>query len=171
MRPPFPWPCNQRSLPQHGNQIMAMSCCQVPMNIMGWLVMRPPILLARSCFIIFLWVPLVSYRESFYCLLGDPWVRHLQVLFPMDFIFCQLLLPHEPLATSSHKTRCTLEGHPNGQTRVNGMDERDIRWKSDKMVGADDASANPPWWLTKTHEYQLAKLPHQSPQQWSSGLV
>jgi hypothetical protein len=33
------------------------------------------------------------------------------------------------------------------------MDERDIRWKSDKMVGADDGSANPSWWLTKTHEY------------------
>jgi hypothetical protein len=45
------------------------------------------------------------------------------------------------------------------------MDEKDIRWKSDKMVGADDGSANPPWWLTKTHEYHLAKLPHQSPQQ------
>jgi hypothetical protein len=45
------------------------------MNIMGRLVMRPPILLVRSCifyFIIFLRVPLVSYREAFYCLLGDP---------------------------------------------------------------------------------------------------
>jgi hypothetical protein len=51
------------------------------------------------------------------------------------------------------------------------MDERGIRCKYDKMVGADDGSANPPWWLTKTHEYQLAKLPNQSPQQWSSGLV
>jgi hypothetical protein len=37
-------------------------------------VMRPPILLVRSCFffIIFLRVPLVSYREGFYYLLGDP---------------------------------------------------------------------------------------------------
>jgi hypothetical protein len=43
------------------------------------------------------------------------------------------------------------------------MDERDIRWKSDKMVGADDGSANPPWWLTKTHEYRLAKLPINHP--------
>ena len=44
------------------------------MNIMGRLVMRPPILLVRSCFIIiiFLRVPLVSYREAFYCRLGDP---------------------------------------------------------------------------------------------------
>jgi hypothetical protein len=33
----------------------------------------------------------------------------------------------------------------------------------------NDGSANPPWWLTKTHEYKLAKSPHQSPQQWSSG--
>jgi hypothetical protein len=39
------------------------------------------------------------------------------------------------------------------------------------MVGADDGSANPPWWLIKTHEYQLPKSPHQLPQQWSSGLV
>jgi hypothetical protein len=72
MRPPFPWPCNQRSLPWHGDQMMAMSYCWIPMNIMGRLVMRPPILLVRSCFIIFLRVPLVSYREAFYCLLGDP---------------------------------------------------------------------------------------------------
>jgi flagellar basal body L-ring protein FlgH len=35
----------------------------------------------------------------------------------MAFIFYQLLLPPGPLAPSSHKTRCTLEGHPNGQTR------------------------------------------------------
>jgi hypothetical protein len=42
------------------------------MNIMGRLVMRPPILLVRSCFVIFLRVPLVSYREAFYCLLEDP---------------------------------------------------------------------------------------------------
>jgi hypothetical protein len=34
------------------------------MNIMGRLVMRPPILLVRSCFIIFLRVPFVSYREA-----------------------------------------------------------------------------------------------------------
>ena len=44
-------------------------------------------------------------------------------------------------------------------------------YKSDKMVGADDGSTNPLWWLTKTHEYQLAKLTHQSPQKWSRGLV
>jgi hypothetical protein len=72
MRPPFPWPCNQRSLPWRGDQIVAMTYCWIPMNIMGWLVMRPPILLVRSCFIIFLRVPLVSYREAFYYLLGDP---------------------------------------------------------------------------------------------------
>jgi hypothetical protein len=52
-----------------------------------------------------------------------------------------------------------------------GMDERGIRCRHDKMVGADDGSANPLWWLTKTHDYQLAKSPHQSPEQWSSGLV
>jgi hypothetical protein len=72
MRPPFPWPCNQRSLPWRGDQIMAMSYRWIPMNIMGRLVMRPPILLVRSCFIIFLRVPSVSCREAFYCLLGDP---------------------------------------------------------------------------------------------------
>jgi hypothetical protein len=47
------------------------------MNIMGRLVMRPLILLVRSCFIIFLRVPFVSYREAFYYLLGDPWAKHL----------------------------------------------------------------------------------------------
>jgi hypothetical protein len=47
------------------------------MNIMGRLVMRPPILLVRSCFIIFLRVPFVSYRKAFYYLLGDPWVNEM----------------------------------------------------------------------------------------------
>jgi hypothetical protein len=42
------------------------------MNIMGRLMMIPPILLVRSCFINFLRVPLVSYRDAFYFLLGDP---------------------------------------------------------------------------------------------------
>ena len=90
---------------------------------MGRLVMRPPILLVRSCFffIIFLRVPLVSYRQAFYCLLGDPLGEaSLGFHFFMDFIFYQLLLPPGPLAPSSHKTRCTLEGHPNGQTRGMG---------------------------------------------------
>jgi hypothetical protein len=27
MRPPFPWPCSQESLPWCGNQLMAMSYC------------------------------------------------------------------------------------------------------------------------------------------------
>jgi hypothetical protein len=27
MRLPFPWPCNQESLPWHGNQLVAMSYC------------------------------------------------------------------------------------------------------------------------------------------------
>jgi hypothetical protein len=27
MRPPFPWPCNQESLPWRGNQLVAMSYC------------------------------------------------------------------------------------------------------------------------------------------------
>jgi hypothetical protein len=35
-------------------------------------MMRPPILLVRSCFIIFRRVPSVSYREALYCLLEDP---------------------------------------------------------------------------------------------------
>ena len=79
------------------------------MNIMGQLVMRPPILLVRSCFIIiFLRVPLVSYQEAFYCLLGDPLGKaSLGFNFPMAFIFYQLLLPPRPLAPSSHETRCT----------------------------------------------------------------
>jgi hypothetical protein len=46
-----------------------------------------------------------------------------------------------------------------------------LRRKSDNMVGVDDGSANPPLVANQNHEYQLAKLPHQLPQQWSSRLV
>ena len=80
------------------------------MNIMGRLVMRPPILLVRSCiylFIIFLG-SLSFLWEAFYCLLGDPLGEaSLGFNFPMAFIFYQLLLPPGSLAPSSHKTRCT----------------------------------------------------------------
>jgi hypothetical protein len=145
------------------------------MNIMGRLVMRPPILLVRSCiylFIIFLGSLSFLSRGFFCCLLGDPLGEaSLGFHFSMAFIFYQLLLPPGPLTPSSHKTRCTPDGHPNGQTRGMGWMSGFLRCKNDNMRGADDGSANPLWWLTKTHEYQLAKLPHQLPQQWSSGLV
>jgi hypothetical protein len=72
------------------------------MNIMGQLVMRPPILLVRSCFINFLRVPLVSYGEAFYCLLGDPLGEASLGFISYGFY----LLPPRPLAPSSHETKC-----------------------------------------------------------------
>jgi hypothetical protein len=144
------------------------------MNIMGRLVMRPPILLVRSCIYLFhFFLGSLSFLSRGFLLpsRGSPGRSISRFSFPMAFIFYQLLLPPGPLAPSSHKTRCTLDGHPNGQTRGMGWMSGVLRCKSDNMVGADDGSANPPWWLTKTHEYQLAKLPHQLPQQWSSRLV
>jgi hypothetical protein len=45
---------------------------------------------------------------------GSPGRSISRFSFPMAFIFYQLLLPPGPLAPSSHKTRCTLDGHPNG---------------------------------------------------------
>ena len=97
------------------------------MNIMGRLVMRPCIYLFH-----FSWGPLVSYREAFYCLLGDPLGEaSLGFHFPMAFIFYQLLLPPGPLAPSSHKTRCTLDGLPNGQTRGTGWMSGVLRCKSE----------------------------------------
>jgi hypothetical protein len=51
----------------------------------------------------------------------------------------------------------------------NGIDEREIRWKSGGMMGADDGSSEIPQWQTKTYGYGLARAPSQSPQAWSSG--
>jgi hypothetical protein len=70
----------------------------------------------------------------------------------MAFIFYQLLLPPGPLAPSSHKTKC----NPHKVILMAGLGEWDRcagdKMKNDRMVGADDGSANPLWWLTKTHE-------------------
>jgi hypothetical protein len=76
------------------------------MNIMGRLVMRPPILLVRSCFIIFLRVPLVSYREAFYCLLGDPLGEASLGFISYGFYLLLAAFTPWPLAPSSHKTKC-----------------------------------------------------------------
>jgi hypothetical protein len=51
------------------------------MNIIGWLMMRPPILLARSCFCYFSSGPSCFLLRGFLLLLGDPWARHLEVSF------------------------------------------------------------------------------------------
>jgi hypothetical protein len=123
MRPPFLWPCNQRSLPWFGDQIVAMSYRLIPMIIMGRLVMRPPILLVRSCIYLFhFFLGSLTFLSRGFLLpsRGSPGRSISRFYFPMAFIFYQLLLPPGPLAPSSHKTRCTLEGHPNGQTRGKG---------------------------------------------------
>jgi hypothetical protein len=137
MRPPFPWPCNQRSLPWRGDQIVAMSYCWIPMNIMGQLVMRPPILLVRSCFIIFLRVPSVSYREAFYCLLGDPLGKASLGFISYGFYLLPASFPPGPLAPSSHKTKC----NPKKVILMAGLGEWDRcagdRMKNDRMVGAE----------------------------------
>jgi hypothetical protein len=78
---------------------------------------------------------------------GSPGRSISRFSFPMAFIFYQLLLPPGPLAPSSHKTRCTPDGPPKGQTRGMGWMSGVLRCKSDSMKGADDGSANPLWWL------------------------
>src|ERR1700722_17435996 len=93
------------------------------MNIMGRLVMRPPILLVSSCIYLFhFFLGSLSFLSRGFLLpsRGSPGRSISRFYFPMAFIFYQLLLPPGPLAPSSHKTRCTLEGHPNGQTRGMG---------------------------------------------------
>jgi hypothetical protein len=127
MRPPFLWPCNQRSLPWFGDQMWQCHTAKYSMNIMGRLVMRPPILLVRSCIYLFhFFLGSLSFLSRGFLLpsRGSPGRSISRFYFPMAFIFYQLLLPPRPLAPSSHKTRCTLEGHPNGQTRGMGWMSR-----------------------------------------------
>jgi hypothetical protein len=76
---------------------------------------------------------------------GSPGRSISRFSFPMAFIFYQLLLPPGPLAPSSHKTRCTPDSPPKGQTRGMGWMSGVLRCKSDSMKGADDGSANPLW--------------------------
>jgi hypothetical protein len=49
------------------------------MDLIGWLVIRPPI--PQLGLDLFFTSPSVSCGEAFYCFLGDPWAKHLEVLF------------------------------------------------------------------------------------------
>ena len=54
MRPPFSWLCHQEPLPWRGDKLLVVSYRYMPMDLIGWLVMRPPIL----------WLGLVFYYFS-----------------------------------------------------------------------------------------------------------
>jgi hypothetical protein len=44
MRPPFSWLCHQETLPWCGDHLLIVSYLYMPMDLIGWIVMRPPIL-------------------------------------------------------------------------------------------------------------------------------
>jgi hypothetical protein len=144
------------------------------MNIMGRLVMRPPILLVRSCILFiyhFLRVPQFLMRGFLLPSRGSPGRSISRFSFSYGFYLLPAAFTSWAFSPFFPQDKMYPDGPPNGQTRGMGWMSGVLGCKSDTMKGADDGSANPLWWLTKTHEYQLAKPPHQSPQQWSSGLV
>ena len=59
--------------------------------------------------------------------------------------FTNLLLPSGPLAPSSHEVRCS-RGNRSTQSldKGNGISEREIKWKSGVMMGADDGFQKSP---------------------------
>ena len=102
MRPPFSWLYHQEPLPWCGDQLngsVILRHAYGPNRLARDETPYPP---TKSWFYYFMG-PSVSCWEAFYCFLGDPWAKHLKVLFIWLFLFCQLLLPSGPLAPSSHK--------------------------------------------------------------------
>jgi hypothetical protein len=59
--------------------------------------------------------------------------------------FTNLLLPSEPLAPSSHEIRCNPENRSTQcPDKWNGISEREIKWNSGAMMGADDGFSEIP---------------------------
>jgi hypothetical protein len=82
---------------------MVVSYRYMPMDLIGWLMMRPPILQSGLDLII-LWVPLFLAEKPFIAFSGS--LGEASEGFNLfDFIFCQQLVPYGPLAPSSHKVR------------------------------------------------------------------
>jgi hypothetical protein len=74
------------------------------MDLIGWLVMRPPILQLGLDFIIF-YGSLCFLLRSLLFLSRGSLGEASEGFILLDFIFFQLLLPSGPLAPSSHKVR------------------------------------------------------------------
>ena len=134
MRPPFSWLCHQEPLPWHGDQLLVVSYCYMPMDLIGWLVMRPTIL-QLGLDLLFFMGPFVSCWESFYFFLGDSWVKHLNVSFfgfyllPATFTLWAFspFFPQGKLQPLDiWPTQCT--------DQCNGMDERE-KMESGKYGG------------------------------------
>jgi hypothetical protein len=113
MRPPFSWLCHQKPLPWRGDQLLVVSYRYMPMDLIGWLMMRRFLFLSRG-----------SLDEAS------------QGFILLDFIFFQLLLPSGPLAPCSLKVRNNpyIFGQLNAQTSVIGWMRRK-KMKSGKYGG------------------------------------
>jgi hypothetical protein len=83
---------------------MVVSYRYMPMDLIGWLVMRPPILQLGLEFIYFMG-PSFFLLRSLLFLSRDPLGEASEGFVLLDFIFFQLLLPSGPLSPSSHKAR------------------------------------------------------------------
>jgi hypothetical protein len=96
------------------------------MDLIGWLVMRPPILQLGLEFIYFMG-PSFFLLRSLLLLSRGSLGEASEGFLLLAFIFCQLLLPSGPLAPSSHKARynpLTSLENPMPEP-MQGMDERE----------------------------------------------
>jgi hypothetical protein len=128
MRPPFSWLCHQGPLPWRGDQLLVVSYRYMPMDLIGWLMMRPPIL-QLGLDLLFFHGSLCFLLRSFLLLSRGSLGEASQGVILLVLIFCQLLLPSGPLAPSSHKVRYNpyIFGQPNARINVKG-------WMSGKKM-------------------------------------
>ena len=68
---PFFWQCHQEPLPWFGDQIYGSVIPLHAHGLIGWLLMRPPIL-QLGFVLLFLWVPLILAEKLFTAFLGIP---------------------------------------------------------------------------------------------------
>jgi hypothetical protein len=90
------------------------------MNIMGWLVMRPPSSWLGLVLSFFFGSLLFLVERLFIAFSGIPGRGISRFYFFMAFISYQLLLPPGPLSPSSHGGVTPQTGHPNVRTRGMG---------------------------------------------------
>ena len=127
MRPPFSWICHQDPLPLHGDQQLVVSYRYMPMDLIGWLVMRPPILQLGLDFLFFNGSLCFLLRSFLLLSRGSLGEASRGFIFRL-LSFTNLLLPSGPLAPSSHKIRCSPENRSTQcPDKCNGIDEREAR--------------------------------------------
>jgi hypothetical protein len=114
------------------------------MDLIGWLVMRPPILWL-GLVLLFISGSLLFLVEKLFIAFSRIPGRSISRVYFRLLYFTSLLLPSGPLTPFSHEIGCNPENRSTQcLDKWKGIDERETRWKSGTMMGAVDGFSEIP---------------------------